>query len=181
MIEIINFVSINSQPLFRTTTDDNLLASFDDSGFWFSDEAQRDYNNIKNDPHLYVAYGNGWYYVGKSFQPGGRWKRSSAYHLGTLVHELIGSNKMDHKHAHWNEAWMDLESKCLSDEGHTIKLLSDIHIAFVPFKLYSGGTDYKTMKKDEVKMINEMKETELIASYREIDGVLLLNRNKRKK
>ena len=181
MKEIISFVKINSKPLFKTSPVDKLLASFDDKGFWFSDEAQSDYNKIKNDPHLYVAFGNGCYYVGKSFQPGGRWKRSSAYHLGTLVHELIGSDKKDHKHGHWNESWMDLESKLLSDEGHTIKLLSDIRIAFVPFKLYGGGIDYKVMKKDEVRLINEMKETELIAFYREVDGVKLLNRNKRNK
>jgi hypothetical protein len=181
MKEIINFVYNSSKPLFKTSPVDKLLASFDDKGFWFSDEAQSDYKKIKDEPHLYVAYGNGWYYIGKSFQPGGRWKRSSAYHLGTLVHVLIGSNKKDHKHGHWNNAWMDLDSTHLSNEGHTIMLLADIRIAFVPYILYGGGIDYKVIKKDEVRLINDMKETELIAFYREVDGVKLLNRNKRNK
>jgi hypothetical protein len=47
--------------------------------------------------------------------------------------------------------------------------------------LYGGGIDYKVIKKDEVRLINDMKETELIAFYREVDGVKLLNRNKRNK
>jgi hypothetical protein len=175
MIEIINFVKSNSEPLFKTTTDDHLLASFDDRGFWFSDEAQSDYNNIRNDPHLYVAFGNKWYYVGESFQPGGRWRQGHAYHLGTLAHELLGTRRRDdQKHSHWNQAWMEMTSLQLSDKGHSIMLKSEVRISFIPFALYGGGMDVSTSSRKVVKSINHDKQNELIRLYVQ-KGYNLLN------
>ena len=175
MIEVINFVRSNSKPLFRTTTEDNLLVSFDDKGFQLSDEAKRVYDNIKNDPHLYVAFGSEWYYIGESFQPGGRWKRGHAYHLGTLAHELLGSkNSVDQKHSHWNQAWMNMTSLQKSDSGHSIMLNSEVRISFIPFALYGGGMDVSTSSRKVVKSINHDKQNELIRLYVQ-QGYNLLN------
>ena len=76
----------NSVALFMSIPSDSLQAIFDESGFFLSKEAQANYEVIKNEPHLYIAYIpniNGTTYIGKSFQKNGRWKRSHAYHLGT--------------------------------------------------------------------------------------------------
>ena len=175
MIEIIKFVRSASKPLFKTSTDDNLLAYFGNRGFSLSEEAKSDYSKIKDDPHLYVAFGNEWYYVGESFQTGGRWRQGHSYHLGTLAHELLGSkNQYDQNHSHWNQAWMELTSLQLSDNGHSIMLKSEVRISFIPFALYGGGMDVSTSSRKVVKSINHDKQNELIRLYIQ-QGYNLLN------
>jgi hypothetical protein len=163
--EIINFVDNESIPLFRTIGGNNLLAVFDNRGFFLSQQAQEVYDKLKHEPHLYVATGNGYFYVGKSFQLYGRWRRSNAYHLRALTHELLGSNYKDHRHAHWNRAWMDLATMRLSDEGHSIMLISEVRITFIPFKIYSGGLNFCDMPKADVKILNHNIERDLIQFY----------------
>jgi hypothetical protein len=175
MIEVIKFVRSNSKPLFRTSTENNLLASFDDKGFQLSDEAKLVYSNIKNDPHLYVAFGSEWYYIGESFQSGGRWKRGHAYHLGTLAHELLGTkNTKEQNHSHWNQSWMDMTTLQKSENGHSIMLKSEVQITFIPFALYGGSVEVSTSPKKKVKSINHNKQNELISLYSQL-GYNLLN------
>jgi hypothetical protein len=77
MKAILEYIKNNSTLLFKNHSKNSLKAIFDSKGFWLSEEAQIVYNKIKNQPHLYVAWtlqNEGYYYVGKSFQNGGRWK-----------------------------------------------------------------------------------------------------------
>lgn len=103
----------NPVPLFKTKEGDPLEAIFDDKGFYLSPEAYEIYRKIKSEPHLYTARAEteNYFYFGISTQPGGRWKRSHAYHLGTLAHEILGA-KQDYtqNHKHWIKAWFEIES-----------------------------------------------------------------------
>ena len=105
-----NYVKANYSLLFHHQPNNTLTAIFDEKGFSFTLAAQNYYNRIKNHPHLYVAWTNdknGYYYVGKSYQIGGRWKRSHAYHLGTLAYHLHNIIRYDDQnHAHWIEHWI---------------------------------------------------------------------------
>ena len=76
-----DYVKENYSLLFQHQPENTLISIFDNKGFSFTKDAQNNYNLIKNQPHLYVAWTNnedGSHYVGKSFQPGGRWKRQHA-------------------------------------------------------------------------------------------------------
>lgn len=102
-------------PLFLTIPNDKLVARLDDKGFFLSPEAQTAYKLIKDLPHLYVARlkSENWFYFGKSNQPGGRFKRAHAYHLGGLAHELLGTTREDDQRSHrfWLKAWFDLPKR----------------------------------------------------------------------
>jgi hypothetical protein len=141
-------------------------------------EAQKKYDLIKNLPHIYVAWSNsdaGHYYIGKSFQKGGRWKRSHAYHLGTLAHHLLDTiNKYDQNHAHWIQKWMDSSSlKLMDSKHHSIKLHNPILICFIPFNQYSNQ-NFDLLRAADIKKINTEIEKQLIQSYLQ-DNVKLLN------
>lgn len=64
-----NYVKNNSKTLFKY---DSVITNvvFDNKGFLFSDKAQLVYQQIKNLPHLYVAWTdckNGFYYIENPF------------------------------------------------------------------------------------------------------------------
>ncbi len=176
MEKIIKYIEENSVPLFKTQEDNSNCAVFDKRGFEFADLALDLYKTIKSQPHLYVAFGSGFTYVGKSFQTNGRWKRSHYYHLGTLAHELLpGSLKSDEqRHNHWIDAWMLRESVDTSKSPHTIQLREQVRIAFIPFEEYSGTPNHLVLSKREIRQINTSKEAELIR-FLSNEGEQLLN------
>ena len=171
-----NYVTNNSKTLFRSN---KIItnAVFDNSGFFFSDSAQLEYNLIKDLPHLYVAWTdgeNGFIYIGKSFQPGGRWKRHHAYHLGTLAYHLLGTiNNYDQNHQHWIDNWMDINTLNLGNNIHHIQLFKEVKICFIPFKFYSKE-NHLSLNKTQIRAVNKKTEEELIKSYL-LDGYVLLN------
>ena len=174
MDRIKEYVSNNNVPLFKTHNENPLLAFFDNKGFYFSESAELEYNQIKNQPHLYVANGNDSYYIGKSFQKGGRWKRSHYYHLGILAHEILNTCKpMDQRHGNWVDSWMQRDSFTSGILPHKIMLQQEIRISFIPFEFYSNQ-DYNTLAKAEIRKINTSIEKQLIQSYRD-DEINLLN------
>ena len=172
-----NYVTNNSKTLFRSN---KIItnAVFDNSGFFFSDSAQLEYNLIKDLPHLYVAWTdgeNGFIYIGKSFQPGGRWKRHHAYHLGTLAYHLLGTiNNYDQNHQHWIDNWMDINTLNLGNNIHYIQLFKEVKICFIPFKFYSKE-NHLSLNKTQIRAVNKKTEEELIKSYL-LDGYVLLNK-----
>jgi hypothetical protein len=175
MDRIKNFVRNNSVLLFKVAEGNDQLAIFDNRGFEFSLPAFTLYSQIKSQPHLYVAYGNGFYYIGKSFQSNGRWKRSHYYHLGSLAHEILNSQKSDEqRHDHWVDAWMHRNTVNVFQLPYHIQLRIEVKIAFIPFELYSGGLNYNELEKPEIRRINKEKELELIRSFLN-EGVQLLN------
>lgn len=172
-----NYVSQNSSLLFKHQEENNQIAIFDNKGFYFTEEAQLIYNQIKNQPHLYVAWTNnlnGHYYIGKSFQNGGRWKRQHAYHLGTLAHHLLNTIRYDDQnHAHWIENWINRETlEQIDNNVFSVNLREEIYISFIPFGIYSNQ-DFNTLEKTEIRQINTNIERQLIQSYREEDIILL--------
>ncbi len=172
------YVRENSTLLFKQSDENEGDILFDSKGFFFSNAAQNMYDLIKNQPHIYVAWSSndiGNYYIGKSFQKGGRWKRSHAYHLGTLAHHLLDTiNKYDQNHAHWIEKWMDISSlKLMDSEHHLIKLYNPIYICFIPFSQYSN-LNFNLLTAVDVKSINTQIEKQLIQSYLD-DNINLLN------
>ena len=173
-----NYVRENYSLLFHHEPNNELIAIFDNKGFSFTVEAQNHYNLIKNQPHLYVAWTNdenGYYYIGKSFQLGGRWKRQHAYHLGTLAHHLHDTIRYDDQnHAHWIEKWMNMESLSnIDDNLFSVTLKKEVYISFIPFSFYSNQ-DTLTLPKTEIRRINTNIEKQLIQSYRD-DNLTLLN------
>jgi len=173
-----DYVRENSSLLFQHTPNNVLTALFDTKGFSFTLATQNNYDIIKNNPHLYVAWTNdknGYYYVGESFQPGGRWKKSHAYHLGTLAHHLHNTIRYDdQKHSHWIEHWMYEETKAnIGNNLFSINLKHEVYISFIPFDIYSNQ-DFYTLPKEEIKRINKNTERDLIQSYLD-DNLTLLN------
>lgn len=173
-----NYLQQNYSLLFHHKPSNILTAIFDTKGFRFTVDAQNSYNLIKNQPHLYVAWTNnvnGYYYIGKSFQLGGRWKRQHAYHLGTLAHHLLDTIRYDDQnHAHWIEHWMNNETlENIGDNLFSIKLNEEVYISFIPFGIYSDN-DFNTLDKNEIRQINTNIERQLIQSYRD-DNKILLN------
>ena len=143
MEQIKEYITKNNFSLFKTDSNDKLSAQFDSRGFHFSQDASTFYSTIKNDPHLYVAFGNNSFYIGKSFQSGGRWKRSQYYHLGILAHEILKTCKTDDQyHGHWVDAWMYRETFTIESDVYSIALKQDVRISFIPFSLYSNK-DFK--------------------------------------
>lgn len=176
MDNIKNYVKNNSQTLFQNSGELTNIV-FDNKGFLFSDEAQLVYQQIKNSPHLYVAWTdceNGFFYIGKSFQQGGRWKRQHAYHLGTLAHHLLETIRYDDQnHQHWIDNWMDINTINLGTSIHNIQLFREVKICFIPFRLYSSE-NHLLLNKIQIREINKRTEEELIKSYL-FDGFELLN------
>jgi hypothetical protein len=172
-----NYVNNNSKTLFRYNSVITNV-EFDNRGFFFSDAAQLEYNLIKDLPHLYVAWTdceNGFFYIGKSFQTGGRWKRQHAYHLGTLAYHLLDTLRYDDQnHQHWIDNWMDVNTINLGNNIHHIQLFQEVKICFIPFKLYSE-LSHLLLEKTHIKDINKKIEENLIKSYL-LDGFKLLNK-----
>lgn len=173
-----NYVKENHSLLFHHQPNNTIAANFDNKGFCFTAEAQNNYNIIKNQPHLYVAWTkneNGYYYVGKSFQLGGRWKRQHAYHLGTLAHHLLDTIRYDDQnHAHWIEHWMNSETQTrIENNLFAVNLRKEVYISFIPFCIYSNQ-DFNTLSKTETRQINTNIESQLIQSYRD-ENIILLN------
>lgn len=176
MNKIKNYVKNNSQTLFKSVDTMNNIV-FDNRGFLFSDKAQAKYNEICDLPHIYVAWvdGNdGFLYIGKSFQKGGRWKRSHAYHLGTLAYHLLNTMQSDDQnHQHWIDSWMKTETMKLGHSEHFIHLIKEVKICFIPFEIYSEK-ELSKLDSIEIREINKKIETTLIQSYLN-DGFKLLN------
>ncbi len=169
------FITTNCDLLFRHSQEDHLVAIFDSKGFVFTQEAQTNYNKIKSQPHMYVAWSeNGYYYIGKSFQNGGRWKRQHAYHLGTLAHHLLNTIRYDDQnHNHWIDAWMERSSfKKINDSFFSIRLKSPVYISFIPFNIYDNR-DFNALGKTEVKEINKAFEKKLIEFFQKSKAKLL--------
>ena len=173
--KIKHYIENNSVPLFNTLDKNSLSAVFDDKGFFLSSEAQEKYKKIFDEPHLYIAYiknKKGTTYIGKSFQKGGRWKRSHAYHLGTLAHHLNNTIRYDDQnHGHWIEAWMDNNSIITNRDKKTIYLYSEVLISFIPFGIYSN-IDWRSLEKQQIKAINHEVENQMIRAF---SNVGLLN------
>lgn len=178
---IIQFVEKNSEILFRYLDNNKNLISFDKKGFHFTNEAQIKYNEIKNEPHLYVAFSDdGVYYIGKSFQRGGRWKRQHAYHLGTLAHYLLNTMRYDDQnHQHWIDHWMKPETinEIIPNE-YTMLLKSIVRISFIPFQLYAQK-DFKILDKLSIRKINSDYEKKLIEYCKSRNTKLLNVQNNR--
>lgn len=173
-----DYVRNYSSLLFNHLENNTCKAVFDNKGFSFTPETQNIYNQVKNQPHLYVAWTkneNGYYYVGKSFQKGGRWKRQHAYHLGTLAHHLLGTTRYDDQnHTHWNESWMIIDTKINIGNGlYSVELKEEVYISFIPFNFYANQ-DCNTLLTRGIRQINTNIEKQLIQSYRD-SGLTLLN------
>jgi len=180
MHSLLQFIESNFYLLFDHSTGDAQTAMFDSKGFRFSPAAARAYDKIKSQPHLYVAWNEskeGHYYIGKSFQQGGRWKRTHAYHLGTLAYHLLETTRYDDQnHQHWIDAWMVRET--LNNRGngnYSIQLQEVVRIAFIPFHKYHDQ-DYNRMSKAEIRNINTKAELDLINHFKSLTPpVRLLN------
>jgi hypothetical protein len=166
----------NSSLLFNHAENNPLLALFNNKGFTLSLPAQEAYNKIKNEPHLYVAWAdgdNGHYYIGKSFQQGGRWKRQHSYHLGTLAHHLLKTTRSyDQNHARWIAQWMRPETLQVDKEPYTIELKQKVNISFIPFHGYSSLA-YHQLSNKQIKDINDEMEQALIAFYQKANMNIL--------
>jgi hypothetical protein len=175
-----DFIYKNSHQLFKTTEGLKYEAVFDNRGFFFEPNTEEIYKMIRNAPHLYVAWTKdpkGYVYIGKSLQKGGRWKRSHAYHMGTLAHHLLGQTRSDDQnHEHWIDHWMDRSSVKISNEGlHTIGLKHEVYISFIPYELYSEFFTNEEIPSNP-RAVNTIAEKMLIQAYRSGgDGVILLN------
>jgi len=177
---LLEYIRQHRLPLFKADDGNPLLVLFDERGFRFSDQAELAYRLLKNQPHLYVAHttSNSAWYVGKSFQPGGRWKRQHAYHLGTLAYHLLGTTRYDDQnHDHWIDAWMNRETLVLDHNRKCIGLTREIFITFIPFHVYAGE-EFTRLAKEQVIKLNAQSEKALIDGLRE-RGVTLLNVPKR--
>ena len=179
MIDLIKkYIDSNSVPLFECDQEMPFKAIFGKKGFSLSDKAVEKYELLKNLPHLYVAYTDlkeGFYYIGKSFQKGGRWKKQHAYHLGTLAHHLLGTlRKDDQNHQRWVNSWMDAETVQVKLEPYSIHLKGNVFITFIPFEQYSSIDLSIILDKAEIRAINTITERQLIDAYR-TDGYILLN------
>ena len=173
-----DYVRENCRLLFKHQTNNNRIAIFDTKGFNFTEEAQTMYNQIKNQPRLYVAWTNnhkGHFYVGQSFQKGGRWKRQHAYHLGILAHDFLKTiRKNDQNHSHWIEHWMNANTmNIIGDNLFSVELKDLVYISFIPFSIYSNN-DFNLLDKQVIKQTNINIERQLIQSYRD-EKVTLLN------
>lgn len=171
------YIAENSVPLFETLQDYPLKAIFDEKGFFLSGVAQIKYRKVRSEPHLYIAFvknTNGTTYIGKSYQSGGRWKRSHAYHLGTLAHHMNNTIRYDDQnHSHWIDAWMNLDSIRRTGVNNTIDLKSEVLVVFIPFEIYSVNS-YKGLTKEDIKALNHSVEGQLITEY-SVRNVGLLN------
>jgi len=175
--ELLNYILNNESVLFKKAPDNLEFALFDSKGFWFDDVSQRKYNLIKDEPHLYIAFDKtqgGFHYIGKSFQKGGRWKRSHAYHLGTLAHHLLDTIRYDDQnHQHWIDAWMEMDShEIIENNLNTIKLKNEVFIVFIPFKFYANK-DISNLSKEEIKRYNSLAESQVIELFLEQNKNLL--------
>ena len=144
--------------LFLTEKENDLEAVFDRKGFWIDHETQKIYNGIRNQPHIYVAFTKnkkGYFYIGISNQKGGRWKRSHAYHLGTLAHTFLGTLKNgDQPHFGWVDKWMDEQTINKDIYPYTVLLKEQVYISFIPFEIYHD-VNYKRLSLEEVVAINK--------------------------
>ncbi len=126
-------VLANPVPLFKTVRDEPLLAVFDEKGFFLFHEAQQIYNRVKSLPHIYAARlesGNA-YYFGISNQPGGRWKRSHAYHLGGLAYEILKTKRDDNQdRSHWVRAWFEPLGPKRCGSYYVIRMKERVIISF---------------------------------------------------
>jgi hypothetical protein len=162
--KMLAFVRLHELPLFETDKANPLIALFDSRGFWFSEAAEAAYIEIRTEPHLYVAHRrseSGWY-VGKSYQGGGRWKRQHAYHLGTLAHDLLATLRDDDQnHSHWIDSWMVRHSANAREGKHSIHLVEPVFITFIPFAVYAGR-EHNDLDKSEIIALNALYEKSLI-------------------
>jgi len=179
MEQILDYLKQNSHTLFQHSEDNILEVLFDNKGFFFESQTELIYKSIRNLPHLYVAYStseNGFYYVGKSFQNGGRWKRSHAYHLGSLAYHLTNDLRYDDQnHLHWIDAWMNIESLNLGINNHNIKLISEVKICFIPFSIYYGNDCLNDIKK--IREFNKNYEKKLIEYFKTLNFKMLNKQN----
>lgn len=177
MEQVINYVADNAEVLFRHVNDNSQVALFDSKGFFFSEAAKLRYDNIKYTPHLYVAWSvndSGHYYIGKSYQKGGRWQRQHAYHLGTLAHHLLDTiDQYDQNHLHWITNWFVPNSVTnIGLNQYSVELMHEVRIAFIPFNVYHE-VDFTLLSKEDIRAVNTSFERALIAHYLSNNKVLL--------
>lgn len=177
MNDVIKYTINNKHLLFRHLENNSRIALFDKKGFSFTDSALLEYNRIKSQPHLYVAWSNNekpYYYIGKSYQNGGRWKRQHAYHLGTLAYHLLDTIRYDDQnHFHWTNSWMIPESfQRINENEFTIELKDEVFISFIPFNIYCNK-DFIKMDKQEIREINKINEEKLIKVFKDNNCSLL--------
>jgi len=149
-------VLANPIPLFKTSKHNPLIAIFDHKGFYFSEDADQIYKQIKSKPHIYVARSESenYLYFGISNQQGGRWKREHAYHLGTLAYEILGTKRYDDQnHRHWVEAWFlkNTYKYIKSESMYSIQMKERILISFFASKIHVAKRD---LEKMESKLIS---------------------------
>ena len=146
----------NPVRLFSTLKDDPHVALFDDKGFFFSIEAEKIYQKIKSKPHIYVARfkSNDAIYIGISNQQGGRWKRSHAYHLGGLAHEILKTTRYDDQnHNRWVNSWFEIEN------FQKVRTYSKYHIrmrkeAFISFYVPEPPATKNNIDKAESRLVS---------------------------
>jgi hypothetical protein len=126
---------IDPIPFLRTANNDSMLALFDKKGFFLSSSAKTAYDSIKNSPHIYVLrlMSDDEIYFGKSNQPGGRLKRSHAYHLGGLAHELLRTTRYDDQRAHsfWIPAWFEINTLGKQEPYFAIRMREPVVASFM--------------------------------------------------
>lgn len=176
-LRIDEFIKKKSFKLFLTNENDNLIALFDKSGFWFDKQTKSEYKKIMSLPHIYIAFSSmkdGYIYIGMSNQNRGRWQRGHAYHLGTLAHSLLGTtNSFDQDHSSWIKRWMKLDTMNINDKIHCIKLKEDIFISFVPLNFYENDIKFNAKNLTD-RQVNQEIEKRLIHFYKK-KGLNLLN------
>src|SRR5215813_4074513 len=119
--------------LFRTLSEESLLAVFDEKGFFLSQEAQQIYKQICSLPHVYTArFGTeNAYYFGISNQFGGRWKRSHAYHPRGLACEILGTKRYDDQnHRRWVREWFQCLEPSHRGSYYEIPMKEKVVISF---------------------------------------------------
>ena len=167
--------------LFRSSEKDSKKLYFDSKGFYLSNEANEQNEQMKDQPHVYLAWSKdetGHFYVGKSFHKGGKWKRQQAYHLGALAQVILGTNnKKDSTHEAWVVHWFQKDTlEKIQEDLYSIMLKEDVYISFVLpyYDIDESESEYaKDIMQHEVKL-----EEQRLYYYLKSKEYKLLNTNR---
>jgi len=90
--------------------------------------------SVRSRIYTYARLRSGKYpYIGRSFQPCGRWKREHAYHLGGLAYELLGTTRYDDQGSHrlWVEKWFRRGTMRWTCSGfYAIEMVEPVVVSF---------------------------------------------------
>lgn len=127
----------NPVPLFKTVDCDPTLAIFENSKLSLSEEAKK---LTKIVPQVYIARleSENAYYIGKSDQPGGRWKRGEDHHLGKLARAILSFPK-ECKYSNWVRNWFKFSDYDCWKNCNKIPLKEKVIITF----LHSEKEEFK--------------------------------------